>query len=67
VVPLEAVRDPSTVLSQQSIIVRKLSNIRYWVFIVVYQTVPYISEDHTNNLLNIYTLFIETFISTLII
>ena len=29
----------------------------------VYQTMPHVSEDHNNNLLNIYTLFIETFIS----
>jgi len=64
---LEVLRDPSTLLSEQSIIVRKLSNIIYWVFMAVYQTLPYISEDHTNNLLNIYTLFIETFISILII
>lgn len=67
VAPLEALRDPSTLLSEQRIIVRKLSNIRYWVFMAVYQTVPYISEHHTKNLLNIYTLFIETFISILII
>lgn len=67
VIPLQALRDPSTLLSEKSIIVRKLSNIRYWIFMAVDQTVPYISEDHTNNLLNTYTLFIETFISILII
>lgn len=74
VAPLEALRDLSTLLSEQGIIVRKLSNIRYGGLMAVYQIVPYIVpyimpyiSDHTNNLLNFYTLFTETFISILII
>jgi hypothetical protein len=70
VAPLEALRDLSTLLSEQGIIVRKLSNIRYGGLMAVYQIVPYIVpyiSDHANNLLNFYTLFTETFISILII